>query len=50
MYNFISLPKNRGTRHPFGDTFYLYATSEVGDLKSDFSFSENPVVWKMDQP
>jgi len=30
----------------FGDTFYLYATSDVGDLKSDLSFSGNPVVWK----
>lgn len=30
----------------FGDTFYLYSTSDVGDLKSDLSFSGNPVVWK----
>jgi hypothetical protein len=30
----------------FGDTFYLYATSDVGDLKSDLSFSGNPVIWK----
>ena len=30
----------------FGDTFYLYATSDVGDLKTDLSFSGNPVVWK----
>jgi len=30
----------------FGDTFYLYATSDVGDLKSDLSISGNPVVWK----
>ena len=30
----------------FGDTFYLYATSDVGDLKTDLSISGNPVVWK----
>jgi hypothetical protein len=30
----------------FGDIFYCYATSDVGDLKSDLSFSGNPVVWK----
>lgn len=30
----------------FGDTFYLYATSDVGDLITDLSFSGNPVVWK----
>jgi Beta-xylosidase len=30
----------------FGDTFYLYSTSDVGDLKTDLSFSGNPVVWK----
>lgn len=30
----------------FGDTFYMYATSDVGDLKTDLSFSGNPVVWK----
>ncbi len=30
----------------FGDTYYLYATSDVGDVKSDLSISGNPVVWK----
>lgn len=30
----------------FGDAFYLYSTSDVGDLKTDLSFSGNPVVWK----
>ncbi len=30
----------------FGDTYYLYATSDIGDSKSDLSTSGNPVVWK----
>lgn len=30
----------------FGDTFYLYATSDVGDIETDLAFSGNPVVWK----
>lgn len=30
----------------FGDTFYLYSTSDVGDLQSDLAFAGNPVVWK----
>ncbi|WP_163712971.1 family 43 glycosylhydrolase [Mangrovibacterium lignilyticum] len=30
----------------FGDTFYLYATSDVGDIETDLAFSGSPVVWK----
>lgn len=30
----------------FGDTYYLYATSDIGDQKSDLSTSGKPVVWK----
>lgn len=30
----------------FGDTFYLYSTSDVGDVQSDLAFCGNPVVWK----
>ncbi len=59
LVNWITIPAHSQDYNPiipdnladptvmqFGDTFYLYATSDVGDLKTDLSFSGNPVVWK----